>query len=488
LYLNAVTSALGNLYLLGFSFRHLGSSTYGVYALAATVLAIFGTVDFGLRLLVVRATARDSVSFNDDERCQARKDVETAHTTYGAWGLIVLATTGVLTLIMSLTHTGSLAGKHVPLMVVLVGLATALNLGSASFTGIPAGRSKFHVPAIAGLLGTGVEIAVVVATIDHLHLVALGAGFLSSVVVSQGFCAIWIRRHETWFHLLPRRIGWTDIRRVASFSAPLLVLSIAGQVVSATDLIVVGAVATASAVGIYRAGSVVPSQATALLFTGYDTVYPHLAGTTDRDGQETATRFLTRVVAFIAGAMFGTVILLRSVVVVVVTGHSSALAESVLIVFCCIWLANVPIHGLCILLIARGRQNVFIWLVGVEASANLVLTIIFALIIGPIGAAYATLVTIVVSNVVVFPHIVRHELSRGMARRTALEALCAIALGGAIAASAASPVFEIGGTYWSRLLVGLALGGGVSCGLGLLLLRQRGRSILVAMMRGTRGT
>ena len=153
--------------------------------------------------------------------------------------------------------------------------------------------------------------------------------------------------------------------------------------------------------------------------------------------------------------------------------------------FCCIWLANVPVHGLNLLLIARGRQNVFIWLVGVEASANLALTIVFAVVIGPIGAAYATLVTIVVSNVIVFPHLVRHEVSSGAARRTVLEALAATAVGGASAALAASPALELS-TYWSRLLVGLALGGGFSCALGLVLLRQRGRSILASMLRSTR--
>ena len=482
LYLNAGASALGGLYLLGFSFRHLGASTYGIYALAATVLGVFGTVDFGLRLMVVRATARDSLSFPADERRQAQDDVQAAHTTYASMGLVVLVATCLVMLAVTLSKNQSISGKHVPLVVLLVGLSIALNLGTASFAGMAVGRRQFQVPAIGGLVGTGAEIAVVVSTIDYLHLVALGAGFLASAVVSQGYCAWWVRRHEPWFSYLPRRIGWTTIRRVASFSAPLLVLSVSGQAISATDLVVVGAVASAAAVGLYRAGSIVPSQTTFLIFTGYDTVYPHLAGTTDTGGQERATRFLTRVVGFIAGATFATVIVLRVDVVEVVTGHASTLGESVLVVFCCIWLANVPVHGLALLLIARGRQNVFIWLVGVEAAANLALTVLFAIEIGPIGAAYATLVTIAVSNGIVFPYLVRDEMSEGTARRTALEGLGTIALGGAIAALATSPAFEIG-AGWGRLLVGLALGGGFSCGLGLLILRRSGRSVLFSMLR-----
>jgi O-antigen/teichoic acid export membrane protein len=230
---------------------------------------------------------------------------------------------------------------------------------------------------------------------------------------------------------------------------------------------------------------VVPSQAIVLLFTGYDTVYPHLAGTTDQVGQEDATSFLTKVIAYIVGAAFATLIELRVDVVEVITGRSSHLAEAVLVVFCCIWLANVPVHGLSLLLIARGRQNAFIWLVGAEATANLVLTIVFALTIGPIGPAYATLVTIVVSNVIIFPHVVRHEFPEHTARRISLEALAAMVIGGTSAALFASLAFEIGGTDWSRLVIGLALGGTASGALGLLLLRQHGRAMLTSMFRGS---
>jgi O-antigen/teichoic acid export membrane protein len=482
LYLNAGVSALGGLYLLGFSFRELGASTYGLYALVATVLAVFGTVDFGLRLLVIRATARDSETFADDERVRARQDVEAAHSTYGVWGLAVLAATGIAIVVLAANHP-AFAGPQVPRLVTLVGLSIALRLGTASFAGILVGRRQFKVPAIGGVAGTCVNIAVVVITIEHLNLVALGAGLLASVLVSQGYCVWWVRRHEPWFHCLPRPIRWPEIRRVATFAAPLLVISVTGQVISATDLVVVSAVATTAAAGLYRAGSIVPSQVTTLLFTGYDTVYPHLAGTADLDGQEYATRFLTRVVAYIAGAIFAILIVLRVDVVIAVIGHPSSLAESVLIVFCCIWLANVPIHGLSLLLIARGRQKVFVWLVGVEAAVNLILSIIFAVVIGPIGAAYATLVTIVASNLMVFPLLVRHDLSKGAGRRTVPEALVAIAVGGASALLATSPVLVLG-AGWGRLLVGGLLGGGSSCALGLVLLRQSGRSVLASMLRG----
>ena len=207
LYVDSLTSILGGIFLLGFSFRRLGASEYGLYALVTTVLAVFGTVDFGLKLFVIRATARDSESFAEEERIQARRDVETAYSTYTVWGLFVLAATGISMFMVANSHSNFFAGEHVPLLVFLVGFSSALQLSTASFAGIAAGRNQFQVASIGGLAGTGVRIAIVVTTISHLNLVALGAASLASVLVSQGYCGWWVRRHEPWFHRLPRPVS-----------------------------------------------------------------------------------------------------------------------------------------------------------------------------------------------------------------------------------------------------------------------------------------
>jgi len=83
--------------------------------------------------------------------------------------------------------------------------------------------------------------------------------------------------------------------------------------------------------------------------------------------------------------------------------------------------------------------------------------------------------------VIGFPVIVRHVFSNGVARRTVLEALAAIAAAGSTADLAARPVlgFEPG---WGRLLVG----GGFSSAMGLVPLRHRGRAVLASMLRGAR--
>jgi O-antigen/teichoic acid export membrane protein len=439
-------------------------------------------VDFGLQLAVIRATARDTDAFGAGERTKARNDVETAHFAYGSAGICAALISGVAGLVVYAVAGGLSSDEHLPAAIVLIGLSVGLSLGTSAYSGVLIGRRQFQVPAIGGVLGTTVELVIVIFTVDQLRLVALGLGLLANVVVSQAYAAWWLRRHERWFRLVPRPHRWVTVRQVAAFALPLIVIPLAGQVIPATDLAVVGAVATAGAVGLYQAGSVIPGGIITFLFAGFDTVYPHLAGTADSAGQEDAVRFLTRVAAFIAGAAFATVILLRADVIQVMLGRPSALAESVLIVFCGIWMANIPLHGPGLLLIARGRQRVFAPLIAAETVANIALTGPFALWMGPIGAAVATLVTIAVSNLIVFPYIARREFLPGPVWGPTAAAIAIMVVGAASAGIVVAPLLALSPGL-GRLVGGLIAGGLVSCAFGLLLLRREGRSTLVGMLR-----
>jgi O-antigen/teichoic acid export membrane protein len=482
-YASQAISAAGGLFLVGFAFRKLGASTYGAYALVVTVVGLLGTVDYGFSMSVVRATARDNPSFSVQETTQARRDVQVANSAYGVMGVIAFLITVVSVPVLVAVKTRNVGGTYaLPVTVGLVGLSVGLSLATSAYTGLPTGRQQFHVPAIAGILGVIANIAVVVPTLGMLGLPSLGLGLLANALVNAAFPAVWLKMREPWFHLLPGRARWTEVRRVGSFAIPLLVISVYGQVIAATDLVVVGAVATAAAVAFYKVGNLAPGQAASWLFTGYDTVFPSLASTQDERGQEAATLFLTRIASYVAGSSFCATMLLRADVVTVIVGHQSILAEEVLLVFCGVSLINIPVHGLLLLLIARGRQGVFIPLVAAEAIANLVLTVVFAIVIGPIGAALATLVTIIVTIVIVLPILVRKEFGSMTPWRIAGDGFACAGIGGAVAAAAILPVLVLG-VGWTRLAAGLGVAGAASILVGFLLLRSGGREMLLTMFK-----
>jgi O-antigen/teichoic acid export membrane protein len=186
---------------------------------------------------------------------------------------------------------------------------------------------------------------------------------------------------------VPAKPKRADLRRVALFTLPLLVLSVGGQLIAATDLLVIGALSTAAAVAFYRVGSLAPNQLIAVAYTGFDSIFPSLSASPSLEEQESTICFLTRVMSYGAGVAFAEVVMLRSDVVTLIVGHSDHLATTVLIVFSGIWIANIPVHGLALLLIARGRQRTFVPLVAAEAVANVALTIAFVYAFGPVGAA-----------------------------------------------------------------------------------------------------
>ena len=152
--------------------------------------------------------------------------------------------------------------------------------------------------------------------------------------------------------------------------------------------------------------------------------------------------------------------MMRDDVVVVIVGHSSHLASLVLVVFCAAWIANIPVHGLALLLIARGRQGSFIPLVAAEAMANIVLTVCFVEAFGPIGAAEATLLTIAVSNLLILPYVVRREFGFSTFRVVWWNGAVPVAVGLVIPAVIALPFYVLhpGAREARRSRVGLRSG------------------------------
>ncbi|MFZ0668182.1 MAG: oligosaccharide flippase family protein [Acidimicrobiales bacterium] len=484
-YLTLLVSSAEGLLVAGIALRRLGTSEYGAFALIAAAIGLIGTIDFALSFSVTRSVARDNDRFSEDDRHRARTDVAVAHATYAACGIGGVAATGLILWVLPLFRGSSGVGiADDRLTILLVGLSMAFYLGTAVLEGIPAGRNRFSVTAMGVSLGAVANVAFVVITIHHLHLVALGGGQLIGVVITRIVGAQWVRRNEPWFRFVPRKARRSELRRVMVFALPLLVISVGGQIVATSDLVVIGAFSAAASVALYRVGSLAPSQLIAAVYTGFDGVFPSLSSSSSNKAQEADIAFLTKIVCFATGIAFGALVMLRTDVVTIIMGHSTGLATTVLILFCATWVANTPVHGISLVLVARGRQKTFIPLVTAELVANLVLTIIFVAAFGPIGAAVATLGTIVVSNDLLFPLVVRKELEISAFRIVWEIGFVAIACGAIVAVCSVLPV--------SNMHPGVArffAGGGISLVVGTLtgifLLGQSGRKRFARMLRKT---
>jgi O-antigen/teichoic acid export membrane protein len=288
---------------------------------------------------------------------------------------------------------------------LLVG-SLVLQLLTAVLPAAAIGMEDFRTNAIASAALAATSVLVVVATIRALDVAALGLGQMVAMVISRAYLLRWSRRRAPWLNLRPERPRRAAVTALLSFSGPMVLLAIAAQLVAWTDVVSVGALVGASASALYRAGSIVPTQATGLIWRTYDVVVPLLSRSAHAD-QERATSLLTRVFSALSGVIFAAIIAVRQDIISVVTGGRSGLAEFVLVSFCLIWAVNVPAHGLSLLAIARGKHGLYVPVVLVEVVFNIVLTVVLVSAEGARGAAVATLVTILVSNLVAIPLVLR---------------------------------------------------------------------------------
>lgn len=474
-YLSLLSSGGAALFLAAWSIRRVGPAQYGLFALVASLAGLVMICDYAMGLAVVRASARVQATDSAVEAEEQRGAVHAAHA-----GFVALGGAGVLLSLLAvavLAVTG--AGNRAYLLptVLLMGLATSVELGTAALGAVAQGCRQFSVRSAATGAGVATRVAVALLSVGRFGVAGLAAAQLLGVVVERLVAARLLRRRVPWLVVVPRRLERDSLRRITGFAMPLLVINASGQLFAVSDFVAVGVFVGSSAVGLYNVSSMLPLYALAVLAVGYDVIFPSLAGTADRAGQEAATAFLTRLFGYVAGIGFVLAALMRRDVIIVVLGRASGLGERVLLLFCAVCLANIFVHGPAALLIARGRQRAMARAVAVELPVNLVLTVGFVVAFGAAGAALATLATVLLMDFVIFPVVSRDDFAEP-ALAMALRHGLAPAMPAAVVALAAMSLGTVASTPAVRLLVGGVTAALLGVALGLVLLRPAGRRTL----------
>lgn len=129
---------------------------------------------------------------------------------------------------------------------------------------------------------------------------------------------------------------------------------------------------------------------------------------------------------------------------------------AVLRIYAVAFIAVTPANILILMLIAHGRHGIIGALVLVEASINVVLSIVLSRIVGPIGVAISSLTMIALDDLVVIPFVASRRLGIPL-RQLAIWIASGIVVGLAIAGTIhALPVQGLTG-FLVRLLLGAVL-------------------------------
>ena len=471
-YLSLFLTGGSTFFLAAWSVRRVGTAQYGLFALVTSVAALLTIFDYALGLTVQRAGARVGGGRRPADADENRDTVHAANGAYVLLGVAGLTVTAVACAVVGFLRP---AGRpYLVQTVALLGVATSLQLATAALPAVALACRKFSLRSGATVVGVAVRVTVALAAVGRFGVAGLALAQLLGVVVERLVLARLVQRSIHWFALRPNVPDRLALRKVSGYVLPLLLISMSGQLFAVSDLVAVGALVGAAAVGVYQVSSLVPLYVAAVLVVGYNVVFPSLAGSDDAAGQEQATVFLTRFFSYVGGIALALVAVLRRDVIDLLLGEPNALAQDVLLVLCAMSLANLMVHGLASLLIARGRQRLMARAVAIELPVNIVLTVGLVLAYGAVGAALGTLATAALMNFVILPVVSRDEFGRGALGITLRHGVVPAAMGLSVALVAAQAARLVVSPVLGLLLAGLAAAV-VGTGAGLVLLGPGGR-------------
>jgi O-antigen/teichoic acid export membrane protein len=458
-FMNVASVVLGGAYtiwLTAYLVAHLGTGAYGAWATITAVLLPLMVLDAGLSLLVIRAAAAHRM--RPDE---SAVEVTTAHGLYLGLGGIGLVLGLVLGLLPSaLLGLSEADAQQVRYTGWILAADFGLIIGTSALPGLLRGHRRYEAIAASSLVQVAAGVVLTVVLLPSLGLVGAAVAQLLSHLAGRLVQLVLVRRLVPWFSPVPQRPRWTYLRTVMRFSGPLIVISLASQISFSTDVLVVGAIAGATAASSIAIGSRLPILAVSLLSIATDVLFPVFVE--DERRQPGRPPVLMRRALLAAGLMSGCAFLFlasaRTEILALWVPGVDPIAGTVFAIYCATWAIHGPAHVLALVVIAHDRHALMAPIVVVEAIGNLVLSIALVLAYGPVGAAVGSLVAVGISNGVVLPLVTRARLGIGLGGIYGAS-VAGLSAGVAIAAAAWAVVEVAGLADTARLLVQATLTG-----------------------------
>lgn len=235
----------------------LGQSEYGLYKIASSTTSYLSLMAFGIGSAVSR--------FIIKARTQEGKDAEERmfglfNLLFQAIALLTLIVGGVITWKLDLIYGASLTAAELSRMRILVGLMvlnTAVGFSATSYNSVMFSHERFLFVHSVNILSTvGVPVL-------NLVILFLGCRSVGMAVVSLSMNVLIRLIHITYVRkvldIKPRydNLPRNALKEIFAFSFWIFVSNIVGQIYSATDTVIIGAIPALATAGaaVYSIGS-----------------------------------------------------------------------------------------------------------------------------------------------------------------------------------------------------------------------------------------
>ncbi len=393
-----------------FVLAHIGPTDFGLLALVGSVVAYGSLLDLGISGAVIKYVAHHAT--RGEER-EARATIATALLLYTALGAVA----AVLGLILApffptLFHIPPAQHATARGLVMLMGLGIGISIPGAVPAAILAGLRRFDILNLVGITAALLSAAATVAVL------LLGGGVLAITAANIGVSLVTqalnlglLRRIAPG--LLP---GWRDaaherVRAIASFSASVFAVQVAGRVQSKTDEVVIAAFLPVSAVtpfALARRLGEIPQTLTDQFMKVLLPLAATLDATDDRGRLREVWLTGTRLTLALCAPLSGGLAVLGGPVLAAWVGPAYAGYGPLVTILALAILLDTAMWPTGSVLQGMGRHRPLALIALGSAAANLGLSIGLAPRYGLIGVALGTLIpTAIEASCIVLPYAMR---------------------------------------------------------------------------------
>jgi O-antigen/teichoic acid export membrane protein len=391
----------------------LGDVTYGAWVLLGSLVGYLGLLDLGARGAVTKYIATYHAAHRHEE---AGLIASTALALFGAMGLVAIAASGVLALLVN--HAFQVPpelAEVTRIALVISGVTLAVSLVSGVFGGIVVGMQRFdslNVVNIVLTLGQAISVALVLYAGGGLVGIALVQLVVS---VIRAIASAWLSR-RLYPQLVLRARSWSrpHLRTIFSFGLSAAAIHAAGAIINYTDALVIGAFLPVAMITSFAIAAMIMDQVRTVIAGISQTLSPMVGALEGRRRADDVGEVLLQ------GARFATLAVLPIVVTLEIRGASfigvwmgPAYAAPVGAVLMVLTAAIWPFAGFQVVtatMIGINRHRSLIPIFVGEAVLNLLISIVLIQRFGIVGVAWGTALPRVVVSLIAGPLFVRHHL------------------------------------------------------------------------------
>lgn len=387
-----LTSVVVSFYIMPFLVHALGDRWYGFWNIAGSVVGYYSLLDLGLTNAAHRFLA---VAFARNDRDETSRVFTTVFGLFCLGGVAAALMTGLAWLVVG-WFVAPVDLPTIRMLVILLGANFALGFPMAMFYAVLAVNLRYDISCYLQLGKLALRTTIVVLAINHtpsiitLALVTLGTDIVGNIATVMAAWRLW-----PWLHVSRRTFELHRVRGFFDYGFFAFLIRIGDLVRYGVDNLVVAGFVSVASVTHYGIAMRLTDYLQELLNNAIGVLMPVFGRHHGRDEHEvlvTRVRQASRLAVALSVSVAGAAIIFGKPFIARWMGPSYVDAYVPLVILVSATLVGVMQTPSTAYLYAVARHKVWAGLNGLDAVANLGLSLLLAPRFGMIGVALGTMI------------------------------------------------------------------------------------------------